>query len=190
MEEKSAEIAVLKRQAEELGQGQTRLQGMVAKIQKQEEEVDRGVAILEQKKVTSHCSLYYCCGTFKEKWYFLSSFVRLSVCPTVSLCVKVELEKIQERAEAQAPLDPDEAVEAGCPLYRSCTCTLLLPPSRQLMAAYAEEGATSDAIYFLGKALGDNVVGCEAYLKQVIVTLWVYKAFTKPPPDLQTSYMT
>ena len=69
-------------------------------------------------------------------------------------------------------------------------CTLLLPPSRQLMAAYAEEGATSDAIYFLGKALGDNVVGCEAYLKQVIVTLWVYKAFTKPPPDLQTSYMT
>ena len=52
MEEKSAEIAVLRRQAEELGQGQTRLQGMVAKIQKQEEEVDRGVAILEQKKVT------------------------------------------------------------------------------------------------------------------------------------------
>lgn len=119
VEEKSAEIAVLRRQAEELGQGRTRLQGMVAKIQKQEEEVDRGVAILEQKKV--------------------------------------ELEKIQERAEAEDPLDPDEAVDAGCPLYR------------QLIAAYAEEGATSDAIYFLGKALGDNVVGCEAYLKQVRV---------------------
>jgi hypothetical protein len=67
----------------------------------------------------------------------------------------VELERIQERAETAEPLSPDDAVDPGKPLYR------------QLMSAFAEESAGEDAIYFLGRALGDGAVGCEAYLKQV-----------------------
>ena len=49
----------------------------------------------------------------------------------------------------------DAAVTAAAPLYR------------QLMAAYAEESATEDAIYFLGEGLNRGVIDCETYLKHV-----------------------
>lgn len=117
VDEKRAEMESVRRTGEELSQGQTRLAGLVARVKREEEELDRGIAILEQKKS--------------------------------------ELEKMQDRAEAAEPLGPDEAVDAGCPLYR------------QLITSFAEECAISDTIYFLGTALSDGVIGCEAYLKQV-----------------------
>jgi len=117
VDEKRAEMDSLRRTGEELGQGQTKLRGIVASIKRDEEEMDRGIGILEQKKD--------------------------------------ELEKMQEKAEASEPLGPDEAVDAGCPLYR------------QLINSFAEECAISDTIYFLGTALNQGVISCEAYLKQV-----------------------
>merc|ERR1719210_1039313 len=115
-EEKNAEMQVLKRTGEELSQGQSRLKEMV---EKEEEEVDRDTAILQQKKS--------------------------------------ELETLQERAAEEESLDPDEAVEAGAPLFR------------QLTTAYSEENAVEDALYFLGRALSNGALDCEGYLKQVRV---------------------
>eukprot|EP00088_Acartia_fossae_P063544 TRINITY_DN7757_c0_g1_i11.p1 TRINITY_DN7757_c0_g1~~TRINITY_DN7757_c0_g1_i11.p1 ORF type:complete len:446 (-),score=126.15 TRINITY_DN7757_c0_g1_i11:170-1507(-) len=57
--------------------------------------------------------------------------------------------------EATEDIDVDAAVTAAAPLYR------------QLMAAYAEESATEDAIYFLGEGLNRGVIDCETYLKHV-----------------------
>jgi len=51
VEEKRAEMDVLRRTAEELTQGQNKLKGMVAKIRSEEEELDKETNILEQKKV-------------------------------------------------------------------------------------------------------------------------------------------
>lgn len=119
VEEKSAEMQVLKRTGEELGQGQSRLKELVERMKREEEELDRDTAILEQKKT--------------------------------------ELETLQERAAEQEPLNPDDAVEAGAPLFR------------QLTNAYSEENAVEDALYFLGRALGEGVLDCDGYLKQVRV---------------------
>ena len=46
--------------------------------------------------------------------------------------------------------------QAGAPLFR------------QLTTAYSEENAVEDALYFLGRALGEGVLDCDGYLKQVI----------------------
>jgi ESCRT-I complex subunit TSG101 len=119
VEEKSAEMQVLKRTGEELGQGQSRLKELVERMKREEEELDRDTAILEQKKT--------------------------------------ELETLQERAAEQEPLNPDDAVEAGAPLFR------------QLTNAYSEENAVEDALYFLGRALGEGALECDGYLKQVRV---------------------
>merc|ERR1712223_1855003 len=119
VEEKNAEMQVLKRTGEELSQGQSRLKELVERMKREEEEVDRDTAILQQKKS--------------------------------------ELETLQERAAEEEPLDPDEAVEAGAPLFR------------QLTTAYSEENAVEDALYFLGRALGNGALDCEGYLKQVRV---------------------
>ena len=45
-------MQVLKRTGEELSQGQSRLKGLVEKMKREEEELDRDTAILHQKKVT------------------------------------------------------------------------------------------------------------------------------------------
>jgi len=119
VEEKSAEMQVLKRTGEELNQGQSRLKELVERMKREEEELDRDTAILEQKKV--------------------------------------ELETLQERAAEEEPIDPDDAVEAGAPLFR------------QLTNAYSEENAVEDALYFLGRALGEGALDCDGYLKQVRV---------------------
>jgi len=66
-----------------------------------------------------------------------------------------ELEEVVTRLEANGEVDCDEAVIATSPLYR------------QLMAAYAEESATEDAIYFLGEALRRGVIDCEVFLRHV-----------------------
>ena len=44
-------MQVLKRTGEELSQGQSRLKGLVEKMKREEEELDRDTAILHQKKV-------------------------------------------------------------------------------------------------------------------------------------------
>ena len=44
-------MQVLKRTGEELSQGQSRLKGLVEKMKREEEELDRDTAILDQKKV-------------------------------------------------------------------------------------------------------------------------------------------
>ena len=46
--------------------------------------------------------------------------------------------------------------QAGAPLFR------------QLTTAYSEENAVEDALYFLGRALGNGALDCEGYLKQVL----------------------
>ena len=51
-------MQVLKRTGEELGQGQSRLKELVERMKREEEELDRDTAILEQKKV----ALFYCSG--------------------------------------------------------------------------------------------------------------------------------
>ena len=43
-------MQVLKRTGEELSQGQSRLKGLVEKMKREEEELDRDTAILNQKK--------------------------------------------------------------------------------------------------------------------------------------------
>ena len=53
VEEKNAEMQVLKRTGEELSQGQSRLKELVERMKKEEEEVDRDTAILQQKKVVA-----------------------------------------------------------------------------------------------------------------------------------------
>merc|ERR1712181_11807 len=50
VEEKSAEMQVLKRTGEELNQGQSRLKELVERMKREEEELDRDTAILVQKK--------------------------------------------------------------------------------------------------------------------------------------------
>ena len=47
--------------------------------------------------------------------------------------------------------------QAGAPLFR------------QLTTAYSEENAVEDALYFLGRALGNGALDCEGYLKQVLL---------------------
>ncbi|CAH8868751.1 unnamed protein product [Trichobilharzia szidati] len=49
----------------------------------------------------------------------------------------------------------DEAVDTTAPLYR------------QLVVSFAEEQAIEDAIYYLGEAMGKNVLDVEVYLKKV-----------------------
>ena len=49
-------MQVLKRTGEELNQGQSRLKELVERMKREEEELDRDTAILEQKKV----ALIYC----------------------------------------------------------------------------------------------------------------------------------
>merc|ERR1719219_1833506 len=66
-----------------------------------------------------------------------------------------ELGLVVAKLEENGEIDFDEAVSATSPLYR------------QLMAAYAEDSATEDAIYFLGEALRRGVIDCEVFLKHV-----------------------
>ena len=91
VEEKNAEMQVLKRTGEELSQGQSRLKELVERMKREEEEVDRDTAILQQKKVVAS---------------LLRDFSSLTRSPFQS-----ELETLQERAAEEEPLDPDEAVE-------------------------------------------------------------------------------
>ena len=49
-------MQVLKRTGEELSQGQSRLKGLVEKMKREEEELDRDTAILHQKKVAQTCA--------------------------------------------------------------------------------------------------------------------------------------
>ena len=49
-------------------------------------------------------------------------------------------------------------LQAGAPLFR------------QLTNAYSEENAVEDALYFLGRALGEGALDCDGYLKQVFHT--------------------
>merc|ERR1719397_325091 len=63
-----------------------------------------------------------------------------------------------------------------CPLQRRQECQyrpFLLqagaPLFRQLTNAYSEENAVEDALYFLGRALGEGALDCDGYLKQVRV---------------------
>ena len=44
-------MAVLRGQGEELGQGQARLKALLGRVKQEEQELDRGITILEQKKV-------------------------------------------------------------------------------------------------------------------------------------------
>ena len=55
-------MQVLKRTGEELSQGQSRLKELVERMKREEEELDRDTAILEQKKV----ALFLChkCDSF------------------------------------------------------------------------------------------------------------------------------
>ena len=46
-------MQVLKRTGEELSQGQSRLKELVERMKREEEEVDRDTAILQQKKVVA-----------------------------------------------------------------------------------------------------------------------------------------
>jgi len=68
---------------------------------------------------------------------------------------RTEMSAVLDKLETGAELDPDEAVAASCPLFR------------QLMAAYAEESATEDSLYFLGEALRKGALDAEVFLKQV-----------------------
>ena len=56
-------------------------------------------------------------------------------------------------------------LQAGAPLFR------------QLTNAYSEENAVEDALYFLGRALGEGALECDGYLKQVFLTQGTSKAF-------------
>ena len=162
-------MQVLKRTGEELSQGQSRLKELVERMKREEEEVDRDTAILQQKKVVAS---------------LLRDFSSLTQSPFQS-----ELETLQERAAEEEPLDPDEAVEvphsaphptAQPKFFSSSTPTSQLnlnssPPQagaplfRQLTTAYSEENAVEDALYFLGRALSNGALDCEGYLKQVLL---------------------
>ena len=50
---------------------------------------------------------------------------------------------------------PEDAVSATTPLYR------------QLVNAHAEELAVSEAIYYLGEALKQEIIDCDVFLRQV-----------------------
>ena len=99
-------MQVLKRTGEELSQGQSRLKELVERMKREEEELDRDTAILEQKKV----ALFYC-----------------SSVTSVTPFYQTELETLQERAAEEEPIDPDDAVEVPkhdaililtiCPLF-------------------------------------------------------------------------
>jgi len=117
VEEKAAEMQVLRNTGQELEQGKAKLVALVERLGREEEQVERDSSILQQKRE--------------------------------------ELEALVAKTETTEPIQPDEAVEAGTPLYR------------QLVSAYAEESAAEDVIYMLGRALGEGVLECEAYLKQV-----------------------
>ena len=62
-----------------------------------------------------------------------------------------EAEKLSESSE----INPEDAVSATTPLYR------------QLVNAHAEESAVSEAIYYLGEALKQEIIDCDVFLKQV-----------------------
>ena len=62
-----------------------------------------------------------------------------------------EAEKLSESSE----INPEDAVSATTPLYR------------QLVNAHAEELAVSEAIYYLGEALKQEIIDCDVFLRQV-----------------------
>uniref|UniRef100_A0A6A7FPY6 Tumor susceptibility gene 101 protein-like isoform X3 n=2 Tax=Hirondellea gigas TaxID=1518452 RepID=A0A6A7FPY6_9CRUS len=67
-----------------------------------------------------------------------------------------ELRLLVEQTEStKHSLDIDEAVTTTAPLYK------------QLVAAYAEEQATQDAVYYLGEALRRSVIDLDTYLRHV-----------------------
>jgi len=68
---------------------------------------------------------------------------------------QTEMTGLVSKLEESEELDVDEAVSASAPLYK------------QLLAAYAEESATEDALYFLGEALRRGVIDCDVFLKHV-----------------------
>ncbi|XP_018022226.1 tumor susceptibility gene 101 protein isoform X1 [Hyalella azteca] len=69
---------------------------------------------------------------------------------------EAELRGLVEQSEStQKELDIDEAVTTTAPLYR------------QLVAAYADEQATQDAIYYLGEALRRSVLDLDTYMRHV-----------------------
>ena len=58
-------MQVLKRTGEELNQGQSRLKELVERMKREEEELDRDTAILEQKKV----ALVFCSSVTSNDVY-------------------------------------------------------------------------------------------------------------------------
>lgn len=68
---------------------------------------------------------------------------------------QTEMSDLVAKLEESAEIDVDEAVVASAPLFK------------QLFAAYAEESATEDALYFLGEALRRGVIDCDVFLKHV-----------------------
>jgi len=68
---------------------------------------------------------------------------------------QTEMSDLVSQLEESEEIDVDEAVVASAPLFK------------QLFAAYAEESATEDALYFLGEALRRGVIDCDVFLKHV-----------------------
>ncbi|KAK4475559.1 hypothetical protein MN116_000838 [Schistosoma mekongi] len=73
--------------------------------------------------------------------------------------VKRKIKDLKETSEKLRKSDStfviDEAFDTTAPLYR------------QLVVSFAEEQAIEDAIYYLGEAMGKNVLDVEIYLKKV-----------------------
>jgi ESCRT-I complex subunit TSG101 len=66
-----------------------------------------------------------------------------------------QMETALKDMEKEETFNVDEAIDATHPLYK------------QMVSCYAEEQAITDAIYFLGEALGKSVIDVELFLKKV-----------------------
>nr|CAD7453846.1 unnamed protein product [Timema tahoe] len=112
-----AELDTLNRTQRELTQGKHKLDDILARLEKEQIELDKNITILRDKEE--------------------------------------ELEKAISHLSEQEPIDVDEAVTTTTPLYK------------QLLAAFAEEAATEDTIYYMGEALRRGVIDLDVFLKQV-----------------------
>jgi ESCRT-I complex subunit TSG101 len=133
-----AEIQTLKRTKQELTEGQTKIQQIVAKLEREEQELKKNISVLKDKEQELEKSL--------------------------ESLEKVDGIDVDEAVITTAPLYKQWVVGS---YYWACFSNKHLLFFDRLLNAYAEEAATEDAIYYMGEALRSGVIDLEVFMKYV-----------------------
>lgn len=134
-----AEIQTLRRTKMELMEGQTKIDDIIGKLEREENDLRKNISVLKDKEQEL------------EK--------------TLESLEKVNGIDVDEAVITTAPLfkQYNYHLQASLALI---DLSYFFPFSR-LMNAYAEEAATEDAIYYMGEALRSGVIDLEVFLKNV-----------------------